>query len=179
MAKMRQFSPFVKWDSCPAMLVAFRGRISRAVKMEDNFGSALMATFIDAAYPMERNVELMLVSWPDVEALFFNLAPGIKAIADASPEPWRLSSVAVLDGALRDLAESGIWQGEVNFPAVSAQELWRRWRHVIVGAKLEAEKGEPLNLPLPRDAPEDLRGVAVMLYMLGGPGRAYPPNVYG
>jgi hypothetical protein len=144
----------------------------------DDFGTALMNTFIDAAHPMTRNVELVLVSWNDVVELFFNLAPAIQAEADASPHPWRLSSVVEFDGFLRDFAPIGQFKGVMNFPPSCAQELWRRWKYVIIAAELERDQGEPLNLPLPRDASDDIRGVAVMLYMLGGPGRSYPRAMY-
>lgn len=146
--------------------------------MADNFGQALMSTFFDRAFPMTRNIELELVSWDEVAKLFFEASTMIKAAADADPKPWALSSVSLLDTWLREAAERGAWDGNISVPTGTAQELWRRWQYVIMASMLEEQKGEPLNLPVPKAADDGMKGWALVLYMVGGPGRSYPRTMF-
>lgn len=144
----------------------------------DDFGMDLMSTFFDAAHPMSTDEELQLISWSEVAELLFGLAPAIKAEADASTVPWWLSSKALLDTNLREVAATGRYEGMVNFPERCAKELWRRWQFALITAQMAADQGAPLNLPVPRNAPDNAKGWGVALYVLGAVGRDYPDGMF-
>lgn len=137
-----------------------------------------MATFFDAAYPTEKIEEMELVSWGEVMKLFFEAASAMEAAAKRSGIAWKQSSVVLLDQWLEAAAATGRWEGMANIPPECAQEMWRRWQYVIIGSGLEEKRGEPLNLPVIKAAPPGMKAWAIVLYMLGGPGRAYRRELF-
>lgn len=130
------------------------------------------------SWPNPDRSRIERVTWADVQKLFFESAAPIREAALATGVPWSVKGIEDLDVALMEIAETGKFTGEFSVTPVAGQELWRRWQYAIIAASLEAEAGLELGLPLPMDAPDALKGLAVVLYVLGGPARDYDPGMF-
>lgn len=143
------------------------------------FGTELFCTFLDRSWPLTPDAVLEPVTWADVTKLFFENAGLIRARGELSEPLWTASAVKELDNALRNVAELGEFVlVPVHLSPAAMAELWRRWQFAIVGAELEKRFGSPLNISVPRDAPPELKGAAVILYVLGGPAKAYRKDIF-
>jgi len=142
--------------------------------MMERFGTDLMTMFLATSCPEHENGPREYPSWEDVSQLFFDNAEMIRAAAEKGGRVWSQDAPEQLDIWLMAMSEAGTFDAAHTLPFVVAEELWRRWSFAIAAAMLEHEAGEPLNLPLPREASDPIKGLAVMLYILGGPARAYP-----
>lgn len=146
--------------------------------MDESFARTLLEVLIDNAAPERDLREPEFVSFPDVVKLFFeNAAMAHQAAVDTS-HAWTPASVAAADDWLINLAEAGQFDGEAALPVGVAEEIWRRWRYVIIAAQLEADGGKVRPaLTLPANIPDSLKGMAVILYFLAGEGRNYPATI--
>ncbi len=139
------------------------------------FGRELMEMFLIAAWPQYRRSPPELVQWSDVVELFFNSGPMILKAATDTGRVWSPAAVTQLDNWLVARAARGDFLGNFSLDPEPAEELWLRWSWVITGAQAEDTAGvQKLDLPVPSDAPDALKGMAVLLYFLAGPGRDYP-----
>lgn len=139
-----------------------------------DFGTVLLNTILDTAWPDGPYEPVELAQWTEVSELMFEIAQMANAALDMHGSRWEESSVAALDVWLMDIAKAGSFEGRVSIDADAAPELARRARFAVAASQLEAMSGEPLNLPLPALAPDGLKGLAAVLYVLGGPARDYP-----
>lgn len=144
----------------------------------DRFGTDLLMQLLTTAWPHGDPRRKEPVSWNDVVKLFFENAGQIRAEALKTGCVWTVDAIEELDMALMAIAEAGQFTGEFKMSPMAAVELWRRWRYAIIAAQLEADLGAELNLTIPRDAPDTLKGLGLMLYVLGGPARDYDPAMF-
>lgn len=137
------------------------------------FALDLMMLFLDQAGVDLDDPTTTHASWDDVQELFFGMAPQIRALAHTARREWFSHAPILLDKQLIEQAMTGKYDGSVSFSSDLAEELYRRWNWAIIGATLEGYQGEPLDLPLPGQAKSEIRGWAVILYVLAGPARNY------
>jgi hypothetical protein len=142
--------------------------------MSEKFARTLVEVLIDNAFPARDLSRPEFVSFPDVVQMFFENAAMVRQAADETGNAWCPEAVAEADDWLTSLAEDGTFDGIISMPEGVAEEIWRRWRYVIVAAQLEADHGKlrPA-LTLPSNIPDSLKGVAAMVYFLAGEGRNY------
>ena len=144
------------------------------------FASDLRLMFLLRAYPVDDPGPMELVQWPTVVEIMFLHAPIFRAAAEQGGHVWNRNAVELADLALMRMAEGG-HAGPLTLKVKNecAEELWRRCSFSIVGAQLEAKYGiEPLDLAVPDGAPNDVKIMAIILYILGGPGRDYPATMF-
>jgi len=139
----------------------------------DNFGTLLLRAFLNKTCADALDGPIEYATWNDVLTIFWEGAGPIRAEAIRAERVWTPESVDELDASLAELAESGRFTGRFSIPPTAAEELYRRWSYAIVAAKLEEEFGPPLMLPFPANAPDEAKGLGLLLYVLGGPARAY------
>lgn len=170
---MRRFAENVKWDSPPGIGLRSLPLFWELIAVT-RFGTELFCTFLDHAWPSQPDEVLEPLNWSDVTKLFFENAASIKRQGEMFEPLWKSTAVKELDAALRAVAETGEFVlVPVTLSPAGMAELWRRWQYAIIGAELEDKFGSPLNISVPRDAPPELKGAALALYVLGGPARAY------
>lgn len=141
-------------------------------------GTTLYGTFLDKAWPMGDDEPLEEVTWAEVVKLFFESAKPLMDEANRVGNVWDERAVAEVDGKLFEMAQAGAFVGVLSMSPEAVEEMWRRWSYAITAAELESRFGRELNLPIPRNAPPDVKGAAVMLYVLGGPARDYRREMY-
>lgn len=146
--------------------------------MARDSGSKLLLAFFDAAWLVPEDAVVEYLGWDEVVQVFFDAAPMIQTVAEKSGTRWQAASVAALDAFLEQNARSGRADGRLTVPDLAAPELWRRWKYAITAAQLEADHGAPLDLPMPRDAPGHIKAWAIVLYVLAGPARSYPRQMF-
>lgn len=142
------------------------------------FGTILLGTFLDRAWPERDENRLHFVKWAEVTELFFNSANDVRLEAEKHGHVWSETAITELDNALLAAAESGAFSGIVSVSPEATEELWRRWSYAIMASKLEERFGRELNIAIPADAPPAVQGMAVVLYILGGPARAYRRELF-
>ena len=142
------------------------------------FGSDLLLTFLSKAWPNFRNSPIEYVTYKDLAEMFFNTASMIRQVAVDGGNSWTPSAPALLDDWLASVARSGVFEGDLKVPSDAGEELWRRWQSAIVACELEATEREALDVPFPADAPEAIRSGAAVLYIIGGPAREYPAEMF-
>lgn len=142
------------------------------------FGLTLYGTFLDAAWPREEDAEVELITWRDVAKLFFDSSAPVQALAEKAGHVWDEKAIEEVDAKLLDMAERGEFVGALSMGPEAVEEIWRRWSYAIIAAELESRFGEELNIPMPRAAPPEVKGAAVMLYILGGPAKDYRRELY-
>lgn len=138
----------------------------------------LLLTFLQKTWPRYDRVPEEYARWEDLTGMFFKAAPMIRSAAETQGHLWTARSVRVIDDWLLQMAESGIFDGTVTIPEGAAEELWRRWQYAIIGCKLEATAVEHIDVPVPSDAPDDIKSTAMLLFVLGGMARQYPRAMY-
>lgn len=141
-------------------------------------GIDLLLTFLKKAWPRYDRVEPEYATWEELSELFFDNAPMVRAAAESAEREWTPKSVRDLDTWLSDLAALGEYESAFKVPHTAAEELWRRWQYAIIACELEATIEEHINMPAPSDAPDELKGFAIMLYILGGMARQYPKEMF-
>lgn len=144
----------------------------------DKFGTDLFMMLMAKAWPNPDKSRIERVTWAQVEKFFFENATPIRTAAIGTETAWSKSGIEDLDIALMQLAEAGEFVGVFDVSPAAAKELWRRWQYAIIAAGLDSAAGEEFGLPLPMDAPAALKGLAIMLYVLGGPARDYDPRMF-
>jgi len=144
----------------------------------DSFGTDLYRMFLTVAWRNPDPTRLEFATWEDVAKMFFDSAAGIRDNVVVEGIPWKKRGIEELDIALMQMAEVGQFSGQFTVGPYAGAELWRRWQYAIIGARMEADAGNELNLPVPLDAPDDLKGWALVLYVLGGPARDYDPKMF-
>lgn len=139
----------------------------------DDFGTLLLVGFLERNCPELASGPREYASWDDVGRIFFEGAGHVRDEAIRSGRVWTPDAVDELDATLVELAESGRISGRFSIAPTAAEELWRRWSYSITAAHLEEKFGPPLMLPFPLHAPDEMKGLGLMLYILGGPARSY------
>ncbi len=143
--------------------------------MTKHLGQTLVEILIDNAFPARDLSDPEFVSFPDVAKLFFDNAKMFRDAAVESGHDWSVDSISQADDWLIGIAEDGQFDGVRTLKSGMAEELWRRWQYATLATALEAEGGQMRPaLTLPRNIPDDLKGMAVMIYFLAGEGRDYP-----
>lgn len=141
----------------------------------DDFGTMLMLMMLAKGWSHEEDDgSREYATWEDVSEIMFDVAKMAHKGVREHDMAWRPESVEALDQWLMDVSESGQFEGQMSGPPVIFPELYRRARYAVAAAELENLKGPPLMLPLPLKAPDGLKGMALALYILGGPARDYP-----
>lgn len=142
------------------------------------FGVTLYGAFLDKAWPLREDEPLDTVTWADVTKMFFENAKPVMEEAKRVGHVWDERAIAEVDGKLLEMAQQGTFSGILSMSPQAVEEVWRRWSFAIMGAELERRHGNALDLLVPQNAPADVRGAAVMLYILGGPARDYRRDIY-
>lgn len=142
------------------------------------FGVTLYGTFLDQTWPMGDDEPMEQVTWDNVVKLFFENANPIRIEAERIGHVWDERAIAEVDGKLLEMAQNGRFDGVLSMSAEAIEEVWRRWSYAIIAAEMEKRFGRELNLPIPRDASAEVKGAAVILYVLGGPARDYRREVH-
>jgi hypothetical protein len=140
-------------------------------------GIRLAACFLDRAFP-DAGGEMQYAEWEDVQAIFFDLVKMVAPISDGEGRKWAKGDVRKLDDWLWQVAEAGRFRDNITLRPGCAEEMRRRCEYALVAASLEEAGGKPLHMPFPSDVPDDAKAFAVMLFILGGPARAYRRDMY-
>ncbi|TNF21852.1 MAG: hypothetical protein EP318_06160 [Rhodobacteraceae bacterium] len=138
-----------------------------------DFGTLLLRMFFAKNWSAEDG-PTEYATWEDVTAVMFDVAKMATQAADKYEAVWEPGAVEALDTWLMEIAESGQFDGRTTVPRDAAREMERRAKYAVVASELEAKRGSPLNLPFPAEAPDDMKGWGLVLYVLGGPARDYP-----
>ena len=142
--------------------------------MPNRLARTLLEVLIDNAFPARDLGDPEFVSFREVADLFFENAGMVRGFAESSGHEWWPDCVKDADDWLIAIAEDGYSEGVRMIRPGLAEELWRRWQYVIVASMLEAEQGKVRPaLTLPRNIPDALKGMAVIVYFLAGEGRNY------
>jgi hypothetical protein len=148
------------------------------VILVSSFGTDVCKMFLATSWPNPDPDRIEWVKMSEAVTLFLENADPIRAAAHSQNREWSPIAVEEVDLWLIETAETGQFMGDFALPPIAAEELWRRWQYMIVGGLIESNAGTPLDIPVPMDAPDALKGMAVMLYCLAGPAREYPPDMY-
>lgn len=177
---LRRFAEFVKGERIAGLPHHSRGfhAALRAEEFMGRFGTTVYGTFLDQAWPQSEDEQIDRATWGDVVEVFFENAKVIKDEAARTGHVWDERAIAEVDGKLLEIAQSGQFSGIMAMSPEAMEEVWRRWSYAITAAELERRFGRELNLPIPRNAPPELKGAALVLYVLAGPAHDYRREIY-
>jgi hypothetical protein len=90
-------------------------------------------------------------------------------------QPTR-AAIRELDEVLRKIVISGSLVALLRLRPAAMRELYARLEWCLMGLMLEEGAGSTWSMPMPADAPPDVREAALLLDLLSGPGKDYPPR---
>ena len=138
----------------------------------------LVGSFLDKAWPTRGQPQIRVVDAAEIGGFLFENAGPFKATAEKAGMVWRYEAIAEVDALLEAVANTGIAEFRITLSHQGTVEFWRRWNYAIIAFEMERRAETGLAIPLPSDAPDNVQGMAVMLYALGGIGRDYPHSLF-
>lgn len=143
-----------------------------------HLGQYLWEKFLETNWVCDETTVIAHSSAMEAAEAFWDSASAISDAAKSVGYVWSEDAVSQLDDALKRFAESGETEMNLKLSPEGAVELWRRWEYTIVALMLEDKARTSFSIPYPQGAPELISGSAVALYLLGGPGRDYPMEMF-
>lgn len=138
----------------------------------------LVGNFLDNAWPTSGPPQIRVVEAGEIAAFLFANAPAFKATAEKFGMVWRSAAIAEVDVLLEGIADSGVYDFKITLSSEGTVEFWRRYSYAITAFEMERQAKTGLAVPVPVDAPDNLQGMAILLYAVGGIGRGYPHSLF-
>ena len=164
------------WNN-PAPSISKRSELAET-NMRKVDGNRLAGAFLDRAFPTIGTPNVEWVGPAEALELFFAQMPQFAKLAEVDGADWVPEAVAEVDRLLERMSSAGDPNASFSMSGPAITEFWRRWQYAIIGLALEEKAEKPLRFPLPRLAPDEVKGAALMLAVLGGPARDYPKHLF-
>lgn len=137
------------------------------------FAQEVWSNYLEAHYPVTSRPTIAYAGPQDIAELFYEMGQAFGVGAEGG-HPRTERGVRELDQALLDTAEDGDFFALIEMSPEGRNELAERASWIITASMVEAASRGPFRIPVPRDAPDEIKQMAIVLYALADAGETIP-----